>query len=438
MGPAARRVAESVGSVFTEEFADAARSDPRHFTRRRKLSPGAAVAYAACRRGSSMGLELRRLAGEGLALASAPAVSRARRKVSRDAVASLAPAHAARVYRDGGFLTLPGGLLPLAVDATSVPVPTNAATLAAFGRPGRKGAAHAQASMGLSCAYDPLNSLVVSLEEGPWAMDERSYVAGHVRRALLAVGGAAPLVVLLDRGYPSLALFAELCGLGVYFVCRCASGFLKGRFAECAKAGGDLWVDLDLAGRRLGRARRAGAGRLGVRLAVADVAGAASPELLATNVPESVWGTPADLAAAYGLRWPVETCFQKLKGRLQLETAWTSPDPALIAQDAHVAAWLLNMAEDLAAEATALARGEGARPGKHELRASVSWCAGALRQDLPALFAAPPPRRPLMAARLVREASAHLEPVRPGRKASRAGLRKGVGRRPSNTHKPAF
>lgn len=441
MGSAAGRVAESVGSVFTAGFDDLARADPRHFTRRRKLSPGAVVAYVACRRGASMGLELRRLSGEGLPLASAPAVSRARRKVSRDAVASLAPAHAARVYRDGDFLTLPGGLLPVAVDATTVPVPTNAATLAAFGSPGCVGGARRQASMGLSCAYDALNGLVLSLEECPGSMDERSFVAGHVERAREVAGGAARALFLPGRGCPSLPLLAAPCEAGASFVARCGAGFLSAESARCAEAGGDLEVRVELTRSRLKdhppEVRDALAGTvLRLRLAVVD-AGGPAPEMLATNVPADLLRTAPALAAARSWRWPVETCFQKLKGRPRLETAWTSPDPALIARDAHVAARLLNMAEGIAAGATAAARARGARRG-NEPRASVSWCAGALRQDLPALLRASPGLRLALARRLVREAASHLEPVRPWRRSPREGLRRGCGRRPSNTHKPAF
>ena len=445
MGSAAERVAESVGYLLSDGFADLARSDPRHFTRRRKVSAGGAVGYVACRRGASMGLEMRRLASAGLGFAEAspPALSKARRKVSRAAVASLAPRHAAAVYRDGCFLTLPGGLVPVAIDGSTVPVPTNAATLAAFGAPGCNEGSRRQASMGLSCAFDPVNGLILSAETAPGSFDERSFVAGHVARARAVVGGRR-MLVLLDRGYPSLPLLADLAASGEYFVARCGAGFLAAEFRASEAAGGDLDVRVELTRSRLDthppevRDRLAGT-VLALRLATVGVGGGAG-EMIATNVPRSLVRSREALAALYSWRWPCETCFQVLKGRLQLETAWTSPDPEMLVQDVHVAAWLLNMAADIAADATRLAVADGSALGRKEqdMRASMSWCVGSLRQDLPALIRADARWRLGLARRLVAEAAGHLEPVRPGRSTPRAGLRRGCGRRPSNTHKPSF
>ena len=442
MGSAAERIAESVGFLMSDGFADLARSEPRHFTRRRKIPAGGAIAAVACRRGASMGLEMRRLAGDGLRFARATpaALSKARRKVSEGAVASLAPAYAESVYRGGRVLTLPSGLVPVAVDGSTAPVPTNAATLGAFGSAGCKQGARRQASMGVSCAFDPLNDMILSLETARGSFDERAFVTAHAERARRACGGR-PIVLILDRGYPSLPLLADLAASGTLFVARCGAGFLAEEFGRCEEAGGDLDVEVELTGRRLHghppdvRDRLAGT-RLALRLAVADVGG--GPERIVSNLPRDAYGTAGALAGVYWWRWGVETCFRKLKCLLQLGSAWTSPDPAMLVQDVHVCAWLLNMAHDLAADATRAAAG-GAAPGRrHEMRASVSWCVGALRQDLPALLRASPPWRLRLARRLAAEAAGHLEPVRPFRSAPRAGVRKGCGRRPSNTHKPAF
>jgi hypothetical protein len=439
---AAERVAESVAEIYSDGFADAARMRREDFSRRRKIGPGDVVGVVACRRGAAAGLELRRLRAEGLrcAEASPSAFSRARRKVSASAVASLAGSHAARVYRDGAFLRLPGGLVPVAVDGTTVPVPTNAATLAAFGAPGCNAGSRPQASMGLSCAYDPLNCQILSLEVCPGSFDERAHVARHVERARAAVGGA-PLLVPPGRGYPSLPPLAGLAASGALFVARCGAGFLAGEFRECRREGGDLDVEVGLTRSRLSShpagVRDALAGTsLRLRLAVVPGGGGRPDQMIATNVPRSTYGSPAALAAAYAWRWPVETCFQKLKGRMSLETSWTSPDPEMLAQGAHVTAWVLNMAEDLAAEATARAAASGR--GGPGVRASLSACAGALRQEMPALLRADRAWRLGLARALVEESSRHLVPVREGRSSPREGLRRGCGRRPSNTHKPAL
>jgi len=309
VGSAAERVAESVARLMSDGFADLARSDPRHFTRRRKISAGAAVAAVACRRGASMGLEMRRLAAAGLGFAGAPppALSKARRKVSAAAVASLAPSYASSVYRDGRVLTLPGGLVPVAVDGSTAPVPTNGATLAAFGSTGCNEGSRRQASMGLSCAFDPLNDMILSVEAAPGSFDERAFVMGHVARARAVVGGR--VLAILDRGYPSLPLLADLAASGTLFVARCGAGFLEAEFRRCEGAGGDLDAAVALTRSRLKghppevRDRLAGS-TLGVRLAVVD-AGGDGPEMIATNLPRSLYPTPGSLAGVYSWRWGV-------------------------------------------------------------------------------------------------------------------------------------
>lgn len=160
-----------------------------------------------------------------------------------------------------------------------------------------------------------------------------------MERARAAVGGA-PLLVPPGRGYPSLPLLAGLAASGALFVARCGAGFLAGEFRECRREGGDLDVEVGLTRSRLSShpagVRDALAGTsLRLRLAVVPGGGGRPDQMLATNVPRSTYGSPAALAAAYAWRWPVETCFQKLKGRMSLETSWTSPDPEMLAQDAR-------------------------------------------------------------------------------------------------------
>lgn len=438
------RISRDLALVRSEEFAAMCRTRPQDFTRRRKLPCDRLAETLLARKGRTLSIELRDVRREVGVNVSKTGYLKARSKLNPKALLELARNHAASVYADGDFETL-AGMVVVAVDGSSALVPTNEETLALYGN--ASGSGRPQATIGVSGAHDPLTSQIIDVSLHRGSFDERAQVMGHLLVAERVTHGM-PLLLLGDRGYPSLLLMAQLECAGARYLLRCNSYFLRPEFRAAEAAGGDLWVDVGLTRKRLRKTALSdpaaadaleALGTLRVRFALVDIGGD-SPELVVTNVPEDV--LPHDgLKAAYWDRWPIETCFEFMKDRLQMEN-FTGTRPVLIEQDVYATAYLTNVAFDLAREAEAEARDRIAGSGtsyKHEMAVNRTFAIGALKEDLYRLILADEVERGALMAALVEEVSRQLVPIRPDRPTySRDGLSSPRAGKYSNTHRRAF
>ncbi|MBR3235507.1 MAG: transposase, partial [Atopobiaceae bacterium] len=342
------------------------------------------------------------------------------------------------------FVSSYRGMLLVAIDGSTANVPTNPETVARWGN--SSGFGREQATMGLSAAFDVVNRQLLDLTINRGGFDERAEVARHLA-AIAPVVGDVPIALVLDRGYPSFLLMAALADMGVPYLMRCQRSFMSAEFRECEAAGGDVELDLALTRARLKDARRShpddwacltGRGPLRVRCVLAD-AGGDAPERLVTTIGADVMAA-GELAEVYHMRWGVETCFEFMKDRLQMEN-FTGTRPRLIEQDVYATAYLVNVAFDLANEAEREAADDiAARNYKHAMAANRTVAIGVLKDELIRLVTAPDDgAREAMMAGIVAELGRCLVPVRPARAYGRDGLdRNHHANRYSNTHKRAF
>ena len=440
---ASERIGRDLELVRSDGFADACRLRPQDFTRRRKMPHDALVGSVVCRKGRTLRIELREF-GRELGMGdpiSAPGYLKQREKLDPAALDMLMRHHAQQVYADGDAPSW-RGMHVLAIDGSSADVPTNASTLEAYGgSPAKHG--KVQAFCGLSAAFDVIARQVVSLSVTRGNFDERSFVPGHVEGAR-AVLGDDPFVLVMDRGYPSFPLLAWLEDNGVSYLMRAQQNFMNAEFARAEAAGGDAVCEFDFGYQRLAYTRKVdpeafesllGRAPIDVRCVLVDIGGD-KPEKLVTNLPASF--APGDLKELYHLRWGVETCFQMLKDRLQMENL-TGTKPLLIEQDIYATAYLLNVALDIANEADAAALAAGAPERyKHEMTVNRSFAFGVVKDELIGMILADDAERGSIMSRIVEELSRCLVPVRRERSYPRDGVNRNYANRYSNTHKRVF
>ena len=440
---AASRIGSDVALIGGERFAARCGATPEAFTRRRKMPADILTKTVIARKGRTLKMEIREFAreldmDEGI---SAPGYLKAREKLNPEALLYLAQHHAANVYADGDCDDYKGMLL-IAVDGSSADVPTTPETVERYGN--ISGHGKGQAMLGISAAFDVLNRQIVDMAICRGGFDERARVPGHLE-AIPEVVGGRPFALVMDRGYPSFALMAALDDAGVPYVMRAQSNFMNAEFRAAAEAGGDSWEGVEFTYARLASVRtlneesyRKLKGRepLPVRCVLLDIGGEA-PEKIVTNIGAATMSA-GELREVYHLRWGVETCFQMLKDRLQMENL-TGTKPVLIEQDVYAAAYLLNVAFDMANEADAEARA-GTPEGryKHEMTVNKSLAIGILKDELIRLVLAGDSEREGMMSAIVAELGRNLVPVRRKRSYSREGVNKNRANRYSNTHKRVF
>lgn len=440
---AAARIGMDVALIGADGFTARCRTSPESFTRRRKMPAGLLVESVIARKGRTLKIELREFARErGMEEPiSAPGYLKAREKLNPEALLYLARHHAANVYADGDFDTYKGMLL-VAIDGSTANVPTTPETVERYGNASSNG--KAQATIGISGAFDAVNRQILNLTLNRGGFDERAQVPAHLE-ALPEVVGDAPFALLLDRGYPSFPLIADLVDAGVPFVVRSQKNFMSAEFRKAEAAGGDFELGAELSGPRMNTMKRTnpegyeklrGRESIAVRCVLVDIGGE-EPERLITNMSADVLSAD-ELKEVYHLRWGVETCFQMLKDRLQMENM-VGTKPVLIEQDIYAAAYLLNVALDMANEADAEAR--AATPEgryKHEMTVNRSLAIGILKDELIRLVLADASEREAMMSAIAAELGRNLVPVRRDRSYPREGLKCQRANRYNNTHKRVF
>lgn len=157
-------------------------------------------------------------------------------------------------------------------------------------------------------------------------------------------------------------------------------------------------------------------------------------EILATNLPFSEFNT-CEIAELYHMRWGIETAYEILKNRLQLEN-FTGTKPILILQDIYSTIYVSNLSEDIIRDAEAEIT-EKVKKRKYKMIMNQTVSIGILKNDLIYIFLeTDEDKKKQLFQQLYDEISQNLIPVRPNRHYHRT---KGqLAEKYSNTHKRAY
>lgn len=157
-------------------------------------------------------------------------------------------------------------------------------------------------------------------------------------------------------------------------------------------------------------------------------------EVLLTNLPTEEFSTE-QLADLYHMRWSIETAYETLKSRLQIEN-FTGTKPRLLLQDVYSTIYVSNLAEDIILE-TQQELDEKDKKYKHKMAINQTISIGILKNDLIyIILEKDKEKQEALFNSLYDDISKNLVPVRPNRHYKRT---KGqLAGKYSNTHKRAF
>jgi len=168
----------------------------------------------------------------------------------------------------------------------------------------------------VSLCYDPLNNIILDGGIYPYATCEREAARGHFTSvsALPRPDGVSDLY-LFDRYYPSKAFFAEMIDNSLCFLMRVRRKFN---------------VEFDGVKRNGAVKFAVNGGSYQVRVFKITL-DSGEEEILVTNLPSADL-TRREAGELYFKRWAVETKFDSLKNRLELEN-WSGKRKVTVEQD---------------------------------------------------------------------------------------------------------
>ena len=187
----------------------------------------------------------------------------------------------------------------LAVDGSRVNLPTHPELVQKFGI--QKSTGNLPQAL-ISTLYDVSNRIVLDVQVRPCNGNEREMAMCHVERVKQLLG-SQPYLLIFDRGYPSGELLEMLADNHILFLMRCPSEFVKGLDSKES----DAWFV-----HKFHSAKHALSFRV-VRVTLPN----GTEEILCTNLPDEY--SASEMKDLYLDRWKIETNYNFLKNRVQLE-----------------------------------------------------------------------------------------------------------------------
>lgn len=420
------------------EFISFCRNTENCFVRNRKMPLSDLLFTMINRKGLTLTLELRnymKTFHPGTEI-SKPGYLKQRMKLNPDAFLDLYHYHNKNFYSEPDYATYHGYLV-LAADGSSINIPTTKETLELFGSSSRKNT-KPQASLGLACLYDVLNRTIIESDCNRCKFDEMTVAETQIDRLSNTIGTKQPFIVIMDRGYPSTPAFIRMLDKNISFLVRLKSSDYKKEqeSLECA----DKWIDIALDKSRIRHyegtemaERMSKMGKLNLRMVKICLADD-NYEVLLTNLPTEKFSTE-QLSELYHMRWGIETAYETLKSRLQMEN-FTGTKVPLILQDIYSTIYVSNLSEDIILDVQR-ELDQKDKKYKHKMEINQTVSIGILKNDLIYIILEKDvERQEQLFQNLYQDISKNLVPVRSGRHYKR---NKGqLAGKYSNTHKRAF
>jgi hypothetical protein len=248
--------------------------------------------------------------------------------------------------------------------------------------------------------YDPLNDIILDAALAPYVTSERKLAQENILAAnQLPLPLGVEYLFIMDRGYPSFPLMAWLMEQNLKFLIRVREGFARA-FSTSTP---DEEVSFSVDGKNYS-----------VRV-IRLVLSSGQTEILLTNLDRIT--LPSDQAGElYFKRWGIETKFNSLKNKLELENMSGRRSVTLL-QDFWATLYLANLLASLKWRADALINlSTQARENKYKQKTNENRLIRKFRRQFIHCLAQPDPfQRALLFDKLIAVVSKYPEPIKPDR-----------------------
>ena len=323
-----------------------------------------------------------------------------------------------RGFYEHDYTTYKGFIL-LAGDGSVMEIPNTPETQAHYGSiEYSEGSRMARARY--SHLYDVLNDVSLTPLLARIDAAERDLLKKNVETLRTLIPSDTPILLLLDRGYPSADLILYLISRGIRFVMRVSSSF----YSEVNLAGSDEVVEIKMTKERRKYLRKQGiriprGTVITVRVIRFELASGIIETLITDLRAEEV--AFDEFKPLYHLRWPIEIGLDVTKNQFEVEN-FSGQKPIIIEQDFYATVLLSNMASLIRHDAQdELQESQAFKNRKHsEYKVNNNILVGKLKDRLVKIVLEEDQLvRDEMYDRLVFDIRRNVVPVRPGRTAQR-------------------
>lgn len=312
-------------TIMSAEFANNFKFRPQDFTRNRKLSFADNVILILNKTGKGLRTGIRtflKTMKPNVENYSVQAFSKGRMRIRFEAFVELLRMTVKMFYYGGNFNRFKGFRVT-AIDGMRTDLPYHEDTLEEFGC--QKGTNNQIQALS-SCLYDVLNNIIIDALIAPNDASENELAKRHIEY-LCSISTGKELIIF-DRGYPSSELMSFIESKGSKYLFRYNQTFLSG--AKNQITSGDSIISY--------RFKSTGI-TLKMRVITITLPNG-SQETLVTNIFDEF--TKEDFKELYHMRWKIETNYDDLKNKLEIEN-FSGVSPLAIKQDFYATMVLKNL-----------------------------------------------------------------------------------------------
>lgn len=384
--------------LHSEEFKEKHRMQDKDFTRKRKL--GFAEVSSMILKGMKRGLHAgitEFLEGTKTEVEeySKAAFCKARQRIKPSAFEDLFRTTAISFYETPEYKTF-NGYRVCAIDGSDINLPNTKELLKIYGsEPYSNGSTQVQSLV--SCLYDVLNHVIIDASMNHYQSNERKLALEHLSK--LDEIRTEKELLIMDRGYPSEELMRAIEDKGFKYLMRVNKDNF---FREIRKAKADCKL-----------CRETKDGKLYYRLVLITLKNGTT-EALITNLEEDF--TKEMLMNLYQLRWGIETKYDDLKNKLQIEN-FSGIDPVCILQDFYSTIFLSNLLSYIEADCSdELEKINSSEQYKHEYKINTNHAIFVLKKSVVQMLISDSPKeQKKLFAKIEDELFQCLSPVRKDR-----------------------
>jgi hypothetical protein len=388
--------------VGTAAYQEQARKRPADFTRERKMGFKKLIYFLLSMVNESSQNALERFfprIGEDNQSMTQQSFSEARQKLNWESIQEIFDYTMNQIYT--GYTERWNEYRVLAIDGTKVALPSDEKLRKEFGTAGAGSTSvTAQGSM----LYDIYNDTIVDALLEPMESDERTLAERHIKK-LTGMASFGKELIIFDRGYPSYKLIHRLKGAKISFLMRVRRKF-------------NTTIDKTDVSDSIVKLCEIGKRPIPVRV-VKFMLPSGETETLITDLMDSHLDADG-FKALYFKRWPIETKYDELKNKLEIEN-FSGRTVTAIKQDFYATMYLSNIASVLYWEAQDKVIAERRdKDNKYEYHVNVNHEVGVLKDKLvAALVEENDGKRDQMVDAVIALLSSRVTPFRPDRSVPR-------------------
>jgi hypothetical protein len=271
------------------------------------------------------------------------AFSQARSKLSHEVFIKLNESVNNTFYSEAPYLVW-NNMRLLSIDGTRMVLPNHKSVIEEFGEHGFGPKADSKRSLAMgSFLYDPINMLTLDAQIASYASSERELLYKHLEKVQKGD------LLLLDRGYPSIALIFLLKAKGIQFCMRMKENWWLNvkEFLESGKTQQIVSFRLPKKDRNLlkdypGMFEE----QVKCRLVSVELPNG-EKEILCTSLMDSQKYPVEDIAELYHYRWNEEEGYKLFKARMEVEN-FSGKTALAVKQDFFAKVFIMSLCANLA------------------------------------------------------------------------------------------